>query len=65
MESKDRGIDIIAEIGGIHDYDAAMALFQEKLDSDHLARLKQITDPAININIANAIAMCQPEAVFI
>ena len=65
MTVKNKGVDIIAEIGGIHDEGAAMALFQEKLDSDHLARLQQITDPAININIANAIAMCQPEAVFI
>ena len=34
MEQKDRGVDIIEEIGGIHDFDAAMAFFQEKLDSD-------------------------------
>ena len=27
--------------------------------------MTQITDPAININIANAIAMCKPDAVFI
>jgi phosphoenolpyruvate carboxykinase (GTP) len=65
MTSKNRGVDIIAEIGGIHDNQAAMALFQEKLDSTHLTRLQQITHPAININIANAIAMCEPEAVFI
>ena len=65
MTSKKRGVDIIAEIGGIHDDVTAMALFQETLDSTHLARLKQITHPAVNINIANAIAMCKPEAVFI
>ena len=65
MTVKNRGVDIIAEIGGIHDEGAAMALFQEKLDSDHLARLQRITDPAININIANAIAMCDPSAVFV
>jgi len=65
MTSKNRGVDIIAEIGGIHDDEAAMALFQEKLDSTHFARLQRITHPAVNINIANAIAMCEPEAVFI
>ncbi len=65
MEQKDKGVDIIEEIGGIHNFDAAMAFFQENLDSDNLARLTRITDPAINVNIANAIAMCKPDAVFI
>ena len=65
MRSKERGVDILAEIGGITDDEAAKALFQEKLDKTHLARMKKITNPAININIANAIAMCEPEAVFI
>ena len=65
MKPEDRGIDILAEIGGIRDYDGAMALFQEKLDTVHLARLKKVTNPAVSINIANAIAMCKPEAVFI
>ena len=65
MEQKDKGVDIIEEIGGIHNFDAAMAFFQENLDSDNLARLTRITDPAVNVNIANAIAMCKPDAVFI
>jgi len=65
MEQKNKGVDIVKEVGGIHDYDAAIALFQDKLDSSSLSRIKQITNPAININIANAIAMCRPDAVFI
>lgn len=61
-----RGVDIIAEIGGIHDYEAAMDLFQEKkLDRTHLTRLTRITHPAISIDLANAIAMCEPNAVYI
>ena len=33
----------------------------ETMDSTQFARIKHISNPAININIANAIAMCEPQ----
>lgn len=60
-----KGVDILAEIGGIKTIDAARKLFQEKLDKDHLAKLNKIKTEDALIKIANAIAICRPDSVFI
>jgi len=65
MVQRQRGVDIMQEIGGIQDFDAALAFLKKKLDTENLSRMRQIANPAININIANAIAMCEPDTVFI
>ncbi|MCG6909592.1 MAG: phosphoenolpyruvate carboxykinase (GTP) [Deltaproteobacteria bacterium] len=65
MERDKRGIDIVKRVGGIRNYDDAMAFFKDRLDPEHLIRLKPITNPDILINIANAAVMCDPDAVFI
>ncbi len=59
------GADIVAAIGGIKTFEAAIKLFEEKLDSEHLARIQKIKHPELIIKIANAIAMCQPDSVYI
>jgi len=65
MLQKKKGIDIVIEIGGITTYEAAMQLFENKLDKTNLSRIQKIKHPEIIIKIANAIAMCEPEAVFV
>ncbi len=65
MTKQTRGIDIAGEIGGITSPGAADKLFEEKLDSEHLARIRQIKHPEVLVKIANAISMCEPDAVFI
>ncbi len=65
MLQKKRGIDIAIEIGGITTYEAAMQLFENKLDKTNLSRIQKIKHPEVVIKIANAIAMCEPEAVFV
>ena len=65
MLQKKQGIDIVVEIGGIKTYEAAVALFDEELDPEHLARIQKIKHPEVVIKIANAIAMCQPDTVYI
>ena len=59
------GIDIVQEIGAITTKEAARQLFQSRLDPDHLERINQITNAEILLKIANAIAMCQPAAIYI
>ena len=65
MLEKKKGIDIVIEIGGIKTYEEAMQLFENRLDDIHLARIKTISHQEVIIKIANAIAMCEPESVFI
>ena len=60
-----KGLDILTEVGGIKSIDEARKLFQEKLEQKHLAKLDKIKTEEALIRIANAIAMCQPDKVFI
>ena len=65
MFEKKLGADIVAELGGITSLEAANDLFADQLDAAHLARLQHIRTEAVLLKIANAIAMCRPDAVFI
>ncbi|MCD6560559.1 MAG: phosphoenolpyruvate carboxykinase (GTP) [Deltaproteobacteria bacterium] len=65
MEQKFKGVDIATEIGGIRTYEAAVELFETKLDKVNFSRIMLIKHPEILMTIANAIAMCEPDFVFI
>ena len=65
MLEKKKGIDIVTEIGGITTYEAAIKLFKDKLDKENLSRIQKIKHSEVVLKIANAAAMCEPEAVFI
>ncbi len=65
MFQKNKGIDIVVEIGGITTFQKAMQLFENKLDKTNLSKIKKINHPKVVIKIANSIAMCKPDAVFI
>ncbi len=65
MLEKKKGVDIVIEISGITTVEAAKKLFEERLDTEHLSRIGQISHSEVLLKIANAIAMCQPDTVFI
>ncbi len=65
MFKKRIGLDIIETIGGIKDIERAGILFENKMDSKHLKRIHQIQNTEAILKIANAIAMCDPDEVFI
>jgi phosphoenolpyruvate carboxykinase (GTP) len=65
MFQKKKGIDIAVDIGGITTFEAAMRLFEKRLDEKNLSRIKEIKHSEIVVKIANSIAMCDPETVFI
>ncbi len=65
MMQKGEGIDIVSKIGGISSYKFAMHLIKNKVDIENLAKIKQIKNQEIIMKIANAIAMCDPDSVFI
>ena len=65
MLQKGQGIDIVQEVGGIKSVDEAMPLLEKKLDKTHLERLLKIKNNDALLKIVNAIAMCDPDSVFI
>ncbi len=65
MLEKKKGIDIVTEIGSITTYEAAIKLFKYKLDKENLSRIQKIKHSEVVLKIANALVMCEPEAVFI
>jgi phosphoenolpyruvate carboxykinase (GTP) len=60
-----KGVDILAKSGGIRSIEEARALFEKKLDAENLAKLNKIKTEKALIKIANAIALCKPDAVMI
>jgi phosphoenolpyruvate carboxykinase (GTP) len=60
-----KGVDILSEIGGVKSEDQATAIFKEKMDDANFAKIEKIKNPEARLKIANAIAMCQPDYVFV
>ncbi|MHC4710547.1 MAG: phosphoenolpyruvate carboxykinase (GTP) [Planctomycetota bacterium] len=60
-----KGVDILSHVGGVKSIDAARKIFQDKLNPEHLARLEKIKNEEALLKIANAIALCQPDDVYI
>ena len=65
MVNKDERFDIVMEIGQIRSIEAAMAFFKDKLDDAHYKRIEKIKNSEVLLKIANAIAMCEPDSVYI
>jgi phosphoenolpyruvate carboxykinase (GTP) len=65
MLKRNVGLDIVKEIGGITTIEQANKLFQEKLESEQLARLQRIKNSETLLKTANAIAMCQPDSIYV
>ncbi len=65
MLTKNMGADIVHEIGGVKTNEAALKFFEKKLDNENLSRISIIKHEGVLLKIANSIAMCQPDYVFI
>jgi phosphoenolpyruvate carboxykinase (GTP) len=61
----EEGIDIVQEIGQITTVEDARRLFESKMEPEQFKRISRFEIPAVILKIANAIAMCQPDQVFI
>ena len=60
-----KGTDILSAIGNVNTQEQAQSIFEQKLDKTNLEKLSQITNQEALLKIANAIAMCNPDQVFI
>jgi phosphoenolpyruvate carboxykinase (GTP) len=65
MTNGNQNVDIAQVLGRIENVAAARRLFEERLDADNLAKIQHLTTPAVLIKIANAIALCEPAAIFV
>ena len=65
MTGVKKAIDIIQEMGGIRTIEAARQLFKEKMDKENLPKIEKIKTTEVLIKIANAIATCEPDTIFI
>ncbi len=60
-----KGVDILSEVGGVRDAASARALLDSALDSANRVKMARIENQDALVRIANAVAMCRPERVFI
>jgi len=60
-----KGMDILSMIGGIRTPDEARLLFEDRCSQETVTRLSRITDGETLLKIANAIAMMNPDEVFV
>ncbi len=60
-----KNYDIAQVLGGIETVEAAQDLFRERMDAAQFARIGRIQTPVVLIKIANAIALCDPAAIFV
>jgi len=65
MLELNKGVDILAEVGGVKTADEAKAVIEKKLDAKNLEKLAPIQNEQARIKIANAIAICEPDEVFV
>ncbi|MCP4751930.1 MAG: phosphoenolpyruvate carboxykinase (GTP), partial [Proteobacteria bacterium] len=62
---KTKGTDILEEIGNVSTLESARKVFENKLDPKHLSRIQGIENREALVKVANAIVMCDPDAVFL
>jgi phosphoenolpyruvate carboxykinase (GTP) len=65
MDAINQSYDIVSRIGAIESPSQATKLLCKWIDENSFARIRSIQNPQIVIKIANAIAMCQPDKVFV
>jgi phosphoenolpyruvate carboxykinase (GTP) len=60
-----KGVDILAFTGGVRTIDEANTIIELKLDAGNREKLAPIKNEEALLKIANAIALCEPDEVFI
>ena len=60
-----KGINILAEIGGVKTVDDARSVFGQKMDDESLEKIGKIKSQDALLKIANAIAMCEPDRAWV
>lgn len=65
MSSSSHGQDIVSQIGAIETLPQAINYLSNNLDIKSISRIRNLQNPHVIIKIANTIAMCRPDKVFV
>ena len=65
MQTVNKDIDLINELGKIETIESAKAVFEQYMDEKHLSRILKMDNPQILIRIANSIVLCNPRSIFV
>ena len=65
MLELNKGDDILAVVGGITTFSDAMQVIDKNVDAANKEKLSKVKNEEALIKIANAIAMCKPQQVFV
>ncbi len=60
-----KGIEILSEVGCVKSSEEAKKIFDAALDAENRRKINRIKNAEALMKIANAIAMCGPDRVFI
>ena len=60
-----KGKDILTDIGGVKTENDVENIFRESMDDINFSKIERIISPEARLKIANAIAVCQPDSVFV
>lgn len=60
-----RGTDILSHCGGVRSGDEARELIARCVDDEGKQKLEAVSNPEVLSRIANAIALCRPQRVFV
>ncbi len=60
-----KGVDILAEIGGVKTIEEARAVFKKKMNKKNLAKIGKIKNEEALLKVANAIALCDPDRAWV
>ena len=60
-----KGIDILADIGGVKDPEEVERIFRQRMEETDFNKIQQIKNPEARLKIANAIALGQPDKVVV
>ncbi len=60
-----KGIDVLADSGGVTTIEDARSLFEQRMDAESLAKIGKIKNEDALLKIANAIAMLEPARAWV
>jgi phosphoenolpyruvate carboxykinase (GTP) len=60
-----KGTDILSAVGGVANVEQARKVLDAKVDDANRAKLRRIANQEAILKVANAIAMCGPDGVFV
>ncbi len=65
MNTEQKGVDIINQLGGMEREDEAIPFLVQSLEVPEFGKLNRISNTRVMVYVANAISLCKPDRVFV